>query len=54
MGWEEGKEGKENYYRASVVQWLGSHLAIQGTLVQALVWEDATYHGAIKPMHHNF
>ena len=42
MGWEEGKEGKENDYRASiVVQWLGSHLTIQGTLVHALVWEDS-------------
>ena len=27
---------------------------MQGTRVQALVWEDPTCHGATKPMHHNY
>ena len=37
-----------------VAQWLRIHLPIQGTRVQALVREDPTYHGATKPMHHNY
>ena len=36
-----------------VVQWLRIHLPTEGTWVPALVWEDPTCHGAIKPMHHN-
>ena len=34
-------------------QWLGIRLAIQGTLVESLVREDPTCHGATKTMHHN-
>ena len=37
-----------------VVQWLRILLPIQGTLVQALLWEDPTCHGATNPMHHNY
>ena len=37
-----------------VVQWLRIHLPIQGTRVQALVWEDPTWRGATKPVHHNY
>ena len=41
--------------RASlVVQWLRIHLPMQGTRVQALVWEDSTCHGATKPVGHNY
>ena len=28
--------------------------AMQGTWVQALVWEDPTCHGATKPVSHNY
>ena len=45
----------KNYSWASlVVQWLRIRLPMQGTWVQALVWEDPTCHGATKPMHHNY
>ena len=37
-----------------VVQWLRIRLPMQGTQVQALVWEDPTRHGATKPMRHNY
>ena len=37
-----------------VSQWLRIHLPLQGTWVQALVWEDPTCHGATKPVHHNY
>ena len=41
--------------RASLVaQWLGIHLPMQGTQVQALVREDPTCRGATKPMRHNY
>ena len=43
------------FIRTSLVgQWLRIHLPMQGTWVQALVWEDLTCHGATKPMHHNY
>ena len=34
--------------------WLRSYLAVQGTQVQSLIWEDSTCHGATKPEHHNY
>ena len=34
-----------------MVQWLRICLAVQGTKVQSLVWEDPTCHRATKPMH---
>ena len=37
-----------------VAQWLRIHLPMQGTWVQSLVWEDPTWHGATKPMCHNY
>ena len=36
-----------------VVRWLRLHLAMQGTRVRSLVWEDPTSRGATKPMHHS-
>ena len=41
--------------RASLVaQWLRICLPMQGTRVQALVWEDPTCHGATGPVSHNY
>ena len=37
-----------------VAQWLRICLPMQGTRVQALVWEDPTYRGAAKPVRHNY
>ena len=37
-----------------VVQWLRICLPIQGTRVQALVWEDPTCRGATRPVSHNY
>ena len=37
-----------------VAQWLRICLPMQGTRVQALVWEDPTCHGATGPMRHNY
>ena len=37
-----------------MAQWLRNRLPMQGTQVQALVWEDPMCHGAIKPVHHNY
>ena len=41
--------------RASLVaQWLRIRLPMQGTQVQALVWEDPTCRRATKTVHHNY
>ena len=37
-----------------VVQWLRICLPMQGTRVQALVWEDPTCHGASRAVRHNY
>ena len=37
-----------------MVQWLRIHLPMQGTQVQALVWEDSTCRGATQPVCHNY
>ena len=37
-----------------VAQWLRVCLLMQGTRVRALVWEDPTCHGAMKPVSHNY
>ena len=37
-----------------VAQWLRIHLLMQGTRVQALVWEDPTCRGATRPVSHNY
>ena len=44
----------KNYRASLVAQWLRIRLLMQGTWVQALVWEDPTCHGAAKPMRHNY
>ena len=45
----------ERKSRASlVVQWLRISLLMQGTWVQALVWEDPSYRAATKPVHHSY
>ena len=37
-----------------VAQWLRLCLPMQGTWVQALVWEDPTCRGATRPVRHNY
>ena len=37
-----------------VAQWLRICLPMQGTRVRALVWEDPTCRGAIRPVSHNY
>ena len=37
-----------------VAQWLRICLPMQGTRVQALVWEDPTCCGATRPVSHNY
>ena len=37
-----------------VAQWLRVCLPVQGTRVQALVWEDPTCRGATRPVSHNY
>ena len=37
-----------------MAQWLRIRLPVQGTQVQALVWEDPTCRGAAKPVCHNY
>ena len=37
-----------------VVQWLRIHLAMQGTLIWSLVWEDPTYLRATEPVSYNY
>ena len=52
---QEEKENKNRPIRASlVVQWLRICLPMQGTRVQALVWEDPTCCGATRPVSHNY
>ena len=46
---------KSHWDRASLVaQWLRIRLLMQGTRVQALLWEDPTCRGATKPVRHNY
>ena len=46
---------KNNCRGASLVaQWLRVCLPVQGTRVQALVWEDPTCRGATRPVSHNY
>ena len=48
IGFKNRKKGT-----SLVAQWLRILLPMQGTWVQALVWEDPTCCGATKPMCHN-
>ena len=44
----------EKKKKASLVaQWLRICLLMQGTRVQAVVWEEPTCHGATRPVSHN-
>ena len=53
--WGKAVYGTKGVDRTSlVVQWLRIHLPMQGTRVQALVWEDPTCRGATKPVRHNY
>ena len=46
---------KNDFLGASLVaQWLRICLPMQGTRVQALVWEDPTCRGATRPVSHNY
>ena len=61
MGWMCASESlsvptvKHTPFRTSlVVQWLRSHLPMQGTCVRSLILEDSTCWGATKPMSHNY
>ena len=45
---------KTNFRASLVIQWLRIHLAMQGTGIRCLVWEDSTCYGATKPMCHNY
>ena len=42
------------FWTSLVVQWLKICLSMQQTQVQSLVWEDPTYLGATKPIHHKY
>ena len=37
-----------------VVQWLITHLLVQGARVRSLAWEDPTCHGATMLVCHNY
>ena len=44
-----------SWFRISpVVQWLKTHLPMQGAQVQSLLQEVSTCHGSTKPMCHNY
>ena len=45
---------KSNNWTSLVVQCLGIHLPMQGTLVRSLICEDSTGHKATKSKHHNY
>ena len=52
--WSKGKENNNYFGTSLVAQWLRICLLMQGTRVQALVWEDPTCCRATKPVHHNY
>ena len=45
---------KKNERASLVIQWLRICLPMQGTRVQALVWEDPTCRRAARPVSHNY
>ena len=45
------KERKRDFPGGTVVR---THLPMQGTGVQSLVWEDPTCRGATEPVSHNY
>ena len=52
MGEQRVKNKQEGTFL--VAQWLRICLPMPGTRVQALVQEDPTCCGALKPVHHNY
>ena len=50
----EGYANIKNVGASLVAQWLRICLPMQGTRVQALVWEDPTCCGATRPVSHNY
>ena len=67
MGWGDGAGGRracpsqqlllrqeQQGPTSLVAQWLRILLPMQGTRVRALVPEDPTHRGAMKPVHHNY
>ena len=52
---KKNKQPNQKMGSASLVaQWLRICLPMQGTRVQALVWEDPTCCGATRPVSHNY
>ena len=47
-------QSSKQYGASLVAQWLRICLQMQGTRVQALVWEDPTCRGATRPVSHNY
>ena len=53
--WRVQKREEKHIGGASLVaQWLRICPLMQGTRVQALVWEDPTCRGATRPVSHNY
>ena len=53
-GQHESRFRNTDYWASLVAQWLRICLPMQGTQVQALVWEDPTCRGATGPVSHNY
>ena len=51
---EDDHSSKCKSWASLVAQWLRVRLPMQGTRVQALVWEDPACHGMAGPMCHNY
>jgi len=51
--WGNG-EIRDVHRTSLVVQWMGIYPPMQGKQVKVLVQEDATCHGATKPVYHNY
>ena len=49
-----GPSKNAGHWASLVAQWLRIRLPMQGTRVRALVQEYPTYHGATKPVCHNY
>ena len=47
-------DGKDTMRASLLIQWLRICLAMQGTPVQSLVWEDSTCRGATQPVYPNY
>ena len=49
------KKSLKLLFRTSlVVEWIRSHLPMQGTQVRSLFWEDSTRCRATKPVSHSY